>query len=131
MNRTTLAALCALLTVLVICVTVLIALGRDANQLVGVITAGILPAVVALFGVNEASKSKEQAQKAAESAEQTVHQTNGRMTELIQTIQAGGLPVPPGYDDVVNASAEYESRGRRFESATVDAVAPTSGDSAR
>lgn len=108
MTRSTTLAILAFFTLLIICLTVLTALGRDATQMLGTITAVIIPAVISLFGVNQASKAKEVAAEARDAAVTTTQQTNGRMTEmiqnhrdtvqeLVQALQATGAAIPERY----------------------------------
>lgn len=81
-------------------VTVLAALGRSADGLVGFLGAVIIPSMIALVSANKADKAETKATEAAASAEQTVHQTNGRMTELIRGIREAGGTVPEGYENL-------------------------------
>lgn len=76
MTRSTQLVLGGIVTLLIASVTLLIALGREPDALVGYLSSTIVPAVVALWAGNTASKARQ----AAERAE---HNTNGRMTELI------------------------------------------------
>lgn len=70
----------------IICVTILLALGKDPTILMTLITASVIPTIPAMFSAKNSARA--------------VHNTNGRMTELIQTIQQMGGTVPPGYEDV-------------------------------
>ncbi|MFD4990766.1 hypothetical protein ACFWH7_19565 [Cellulosimicrobium cellulans] len=82
MTRSTQLVLGGIVALLIASVTLLIALGRDADALVGYLSSTIVPAVVALWAGNTASKARQ----AAERAE---HNTNGRMTELIEKLPPG------------------------------------------
>jgi hypothetical protein len=73
----------AIIALLILSVVVLSALGRDISQVVDFFTVAVLPTAVALWAGNSANKAKE-------AATQAVHNTNGRMRELIQLLQAGG-----------------------------------------
>lgn len=73
----------AIIALLILSVVVLSALGRDISQVVDFFTVALLPTAVALWAGNSSSKAKEM-------ATQAVHNTNGRMRELVQTIQVLG-----------------------------------------
>lgn len=83
MTKQTSTMIGTLLGVLIISVVVLSALGKDTEQLVTFATSAIIPTIVALWAGDKANKAKEAAQQA-------VTNTNGRMRELVQTIQVLG-----------------------------------------
>lgn len=109
MERTTGYLLGALFGIIIIAVAIITALGKDAAALTGFLGTIIVPSLVALFAGDQAKKSRKAAEsaeaastQAAEASTQAVHNTNGRMTELIQIIQSQGGQVPPGYEEFMS-----------------------------
>src|SRR5690606_34589594 len=72
-----------IIALLILSVVILSGMGRDITQVVDFFTVAVLPTAAALWAGNSADKAKK-------AATQTVHNTNGRMRELIQLLQAGG-----------------------------------------
>lgn len=66
----------ALLALTILSVTILVGLGRDVDQLLGYLTSALIPAIAAIWAGGQAQKA--------------VNNTNGRMRELVQTIQVLG-----------------------------------------
>lgn len=92
----------AVIALLIIAVTVLLALGRDPGRLIDLITIGLPTALLTLWAGNRADRAGQLAEKAAENAEQAVHNTNGRMGQMIQaTIDRGGVVDVEEYADVI------------------------------
>lgn len=90
----------AILALTIIAVTILTALGKDVTQLLGYLTSAIIPTVVALWAGNEARKA--------------VNNTNGRMRELVQTIQVLGgdhLLNREKYGDLIDESPSTPKEG--------------------
>jgi len=95
MTKNTSFIIAALLGLIIIAITVLLALGRDPGRLIDLLTASIIPTIAAIWAGNRADKAKEAAQ-------QTVENTNGRMGELIQgAVQQGATVNMDKYGDVV------------------------------
>lgn len=104
LTRQTSFVIAGLMGLIIVAITVLLALGRDPGRLIDLLTASIIPTVVALWAGNRADK-------AGQLAEQAVHNTNGRLGQLIQgaidnngkvdvdeyadVIQHQGIDVPP------------------------------------
>lgn len=100
MTKQTGVMLAIVFCTVVICVTIVVALGKEPSALIAFLGSTIVPAAVALWAGNSADK-------AAKNAEQAVHNTNGRMTELIQHITAlGGTVDPEKYSDVIPPNPE-------------------------
>jgi len=94
MEKSTQAILGGLFAIIIIGIVVLTALKADTTAYLTFLGTILVPSLIAIFGRDEARKGRKASEKA-------VHNTNGRMSELIQTMQAGGLPIPPGYEDVM------------------------------
>lgn len=95
MTKNTSYIIAALLGLIIVAITVLLALGRDPGRLIDLLTASIIPTIAAIWAGNRADKAKEASQQAVEN-------TNGRMGELIQGAVNQGLPVNmTKYADVV------------------------------
>lgn len=79
-----------LIAIIILAITALIIFERDPGELIA-----IIPALIALWAGNRADK-------AAQAAEQAVHNTNGRMGQMIQaTIDRGGVVDVEEYADVI------------------------------
>lgn len=95
MTKQTSTILVLLFVVIIAAVTLLMVLGRDPEDLVDLITVAIIPAAIGLWAGNRADK-------ASQLAEQAVHNTNGRMGQLIQSaIDNGGKVDVEEYADVI------------------------------
>lgn len=95
MTKQTSTILVLLFVVIIAAVTLLMVLGRDPEDLVDLITVAIIPAAIGLWAGNRADK-------ASQLAEQAVHNTNGRMGQMIQaTIDRGGVVDVEEYADVI------------------------------
>lgn len=92
LTNATLAILAATLVLVVGMVVLVIVVGKDATQLVA-FASFLIPSLIGLVGVQKASRAE------ANSA-QAVHNTNGRMSELVGAIMSAGGVVPAGYEDV-------------------------------
>lgn len=86
--------------VIVVALTVLVGLGKDINVLIGFLTAAIIPTVATMLNTKRLEQVAGDARSAKELGETAVHNTNGRMTELIRIIQSNGIDVPEGYEDL-------------------------------
>lgn len=89
---------------IVAAVTILLAMGRNPDRLIDLVTLALIPAALTIWAGNRADKAKQV-------AEQAVHNTNGRLGQLIQgaidnngkvdvdeyadVIQHQGIEVPP------------------------------------
>lgn len=80
MTRTLIGIGSAVLVVMVICVTILIALEKDPSTLIAFLIAAIVPTITSMFGLQKIAKVQEV-------AEEAVHNTNGRMTQIIEHSQ--------------------------------------------
>lgn len=90
------------LCVVVISVATVIIMGHEPSMYIAFLSSAIVPAAVSLWAGN-------QADKAAKNAEQTVHNTNGRMYELIRIIQEqGGQVDPEKYADIIETAPASE-----------------------
>lgn len=95
LTRQTGIILMVLFIVIILAVTVLLAVGRDPEDLIDLITVTIIPAAIALWAGNRADK-------AAQSAERAVENTNGRMGQIIQGLIDQGAKIDVDeYDDVI------------------------------
>lgn len=81
--------------VMIVAVTLLIAMGKDASILIAFLMAAIVPTIA----VNRIGKGVEEAR---DNSEQTLHNTNGRMTELIDVnrdlithLESAGVNIDP------------------------------------
>lgn len=102
MSKQTTVMLGFILCVVVISVTVAVVMGREPTELIMFLSSTVVPAAVALWAGN-------QADKAAKNAEQVVHNTNGRMAELIRIIrEQGGQVDPEKYADVIATDPAQE-----------------------
>lgn len=70
MTKTTAILATSVLITIIVAYVILLAMGADVTELSNVVLPTIVPTVVTLFAYNKAS--------------QAAHNTNGRMTELIQ-----------------------------------------------
>lgn len=86
MNKLNNGSIVVILTVILLCVTLLIALGKDVTVLIGFLTLTIVPNIVSWFNGKTTKEVGEVAVQAKEAAEQAVHNTNGRMTEMLDRI---------------------------------------------
>lgn len=77
MTKTVVVMGTILLSVLVLCVTGLVLLGKDPSVIVSFAVSTVVPTASILYFGNKVEKAKD-------AAEQAVHNTNGRMTELIE-----------------------------------------------
>lgn len=92
----------AIIIAMIVAVTVLLILGRDPDRLIELITVGLIPLIGIIWAGNRADKSVQVAERAAESAEQAVHNTNGRMGQLIQDAIDRGTKIDVDeYHDVI------------------------------
>lgn len=94
LTNATLAIIATTVVLLVGMVVLLTAIGKDATQLTTFLATILIPSVIGLVGVQKSSRAE------ANSA-QAVHNTNGRMSELVGAVISAGGTVPPGYEDVV------------------------------
>ena len=74
-----------LLMIMIVAVTVLLALGKEADSLIAFMIAAIVPTVAIMLNGKEMGKIGKSVEETRENADTIVHQTNGRMTELITT----------------------------------------------
>lgn len=86
MNKLATTAIVTILCILLICVTTLVALGKDVTLIVGFATLTIIPFLTAAFTNKATEEVKVEATQAKEAAEQAVHNTNGRMTQMLERI---------------------------------------------
>lgn len=114
MGKLTNGAIVIILSVILICVTVLIALGKDITVLLGFLTLTIIPNIMVWFNVKTTKEVGEVAVQAKEAAEQAVHNTNGnttelteRIKELVQTIQV--ISATPPTDAEITEVAKHLS----------------------
>ena len=91
-----------LLTIMIVAVTVLLALGKDADSLIAFMIAAIVPTIAVILNGKEMGKIGKSVEKTRENADTIVHQTNGRMTELISTnaeliahLKGSGVTIDP------------------------------------
>lgn len=104
MTKTVALLLGAVLIVSIVAVTALMALERDATDLISFLATIIVPTAVSAY--------------AAHKAEQAAHNTNGRMSELIARLREEGKDVPEGYEDVDPERAPHApkvDRGVRYQ----------------
>lgn len=102
MSKQTTVMFSVILCVVVISVTVAVVMGREPTELIMFLSSTVVPAAVALWAGNQAGK-------AATNAEQAVHNTNGRMAELIRIIQErGGQVETEKYADVIETGSARE-----------------------
>lgn len=85
MNKTFAILITAVLLFCVGMVGLLLALGRDAEQLIDMIGLWILPTAISLFTAKAALKAE--------------HNTNGRMTQLIEALHSREIEIPEGYEE--------------------------------
>lgn len=115
MTKQTSFILGALFLIIVVAVAIMIILERDITEFTNFVAVTILPTAVAVWAGNRADKAGQIAKRAADSAEQAVHNTNGRLGELIRDAIANGRPVDAErYADVIQAEGiqmpdSYES----------------------
>lgn len=96
MERSTQYMIGGLLGLMILVIALLSALGRETTEFIAFIGGVIIPSIVALFARDEAKKAKV-------ASEQAVKNTNGRMSELIQTVQRlGGTVDHEKYADVMS-----------------------------
>lgn len=104
MTRQTMIVMGAAVLAIVAAVTILLAMGRNPDRLIDLVTLALIPAALTIWAGNRADKAKQV-------AEQAVHNTNGRLGQLIQgaidnngkvdvdeyadVIQHQGIEVPP------------------------------------
>lgn len=105
MTKQTMYMIGALIMALILGVVTLILFARDAedvDRFINFASLIIIPTITALWAGNRADKAAEVATKAADSAEQAVHNTNGRMGQLIQGLVDQGAQVNVDeYHDVI------------------------------
>lgn len=77
MNSTVAKLGTALLGVLIVCVTILLILGRDPASVMTFAATTVIPTALTLYIGKKVEETKD-------AAERVVTQTNGRMTELIE-----------------------------------------------
>lgn len=104
-----------LLSVLVLCITALALLGKDPSVIVTFAVGTVIPTAGILYFGNKVEKTKD-------ATEQVVHNTNGRMTELIENnrvlsekVAALSAALPPAEATLI-ASTEYgvDENGKAF-----------------
>lgn len=93
MSKTVAVLGTALLMLLIICGTVLVILGKDADVIFTFAASTVIPTATILYFGNKVEKTQE-------TAEKTMHQTNGRMTELIALLRERGVSIPEEYQDL-------------------------------
>lgn len=105
MTKQTMYMIGALIFAMILGVVTLILFARDAedvDRFINFASLIIIPTITALWAGNRADKAGHLAEKAAESAEQAVHNTNGRMGQLIQGLVDQGAQVNVDeYHDVI------------------------------
>lgn len=105
MTKQTMYMIGALIFAMILGVVTLILFARDAedvDRFINFASLIIIPTITALWAGNRADKAGHLAEKAAESAEQAVHNTNGRMGQLIQGLVDQGAKVNvEEYEDVI------------------------------
>lgn len=95
MTRQTVIVMLATVLSIVAAVTILLAMGRNPDRLIDLVTLALIPAALTIWAGNRADKAKQV-------AEQAVHNTNGRMGQMIQaTIDSGGKVDVDEYSDVL------------------------------
>jgi hypothetical protein len=87
------------LCVVLIPVTLLIGIGKEADELMQWLSI-MVPAIFSGAAFSAAKEAKVNAEAAK-------HNTNGRMTQLIEAIREKGGNVPAGYEDVDPDSGEF------------------------
>lgn len=114
MTKQTSIILVGLFVAVIAAVTVLLAMGRDPDRLIELITVTIIPAAIALWAGNRADKASQNAEKAVEN-------TNGRMGQLIQNAIDNGAPVDvEKYGDVLQHQGIEVPEAQQITSVTDD-----------
>lgn len=104
MTRQTSYILFALIFAIIVGVVTLIILESDVDKFIDFLSVVLVPTIVALWAGNRADKAGQIAERAADSAEQAVQNTNGRMGELIKDALEHGRTIDTErYADVIEA----------------------------
>lgn len=104
MTRQTSYILFALILAIIVGVVVLIIMESDVEKFTDFLSVVLIPTIVALWAGNRADKAGQIATRAADSAEQAVANTNGRMGELIRDALENGRTIDTArYADVIEA----------------------------
>ena len=94
MTKTNSILATVVLVVMIGSVTTLAVMGRPIESLVQFFVTAALPTAIAMYGASKASKAE--------------HNTNGRMSQLIELLREKDVDVPAGYEDVdPDALPEY------------------------
>lgn len=95
MTKQTLLILAGVFVAIIAAVTLLLAMDKSPDRLIELLTVSLIPTGVALWAGNRADKATQTAEKAVEN-------TNGRMGQLIQgAIDTGGKVDVDKYSDVI------------------------------
>lgn len=98
------ALFCFTFITVIALIAALIALGKDPAQFITALSGAVIPSVIGLVAVFKSSKAEQ-------NSAQAVHNTNGRIGELVYAIHSAGGTVPPGYEDVTPTPPKTAAAG--------------------
>lgn len=112
-----------LLMIMIVAVTVLLALGKEADSLIAFMIAAIVPTIAVILNGKQMDKIGKGVEETRENSGTIVHQTNGRMTELINTnaeliahLASSGVTIDPA---LLEAHNKYDPEHLETKPATM------------